>query len=473
MVNVPQFTMGGNIRDDWMQGAQGITNALGQYYQRGLQNRQMEQQQRQLETTNALARDQFGELKRQHDTTNLFARDQFGLARRSADRADELFPGQLDLQKAQIAHARAQGASELQLAPYTLEIKRNEALLAKAKAEGKDAESVMLRGITASMGTDPQQQPPSQPSPQQPGYAPGVRPQSFNGSSQPNMMPMSVADAGGPMNPLAPQPDANLILAQAAPQTAPQTAPQPPPPPSVRDVMRSMTPTQLAQFGMAYAGKGEAAKVLGEAAAGQKFGKEGANELDKQIIARVSDLSELDNIQKQFDPKYLEIGGRLKAAKITIQDYLNSSSITPEDKKYLTSWSRFAAATTERFNNRIKANAGTAVSGAEEDRMKLANPNTGDSPSNFEAKMKEQIYLQKAATMRFNWLRTRGNSVEKIAEFAKNGKIEGVMSLDDLSSVYDKRAAEIEAQVKQMAPTVQPQQLRAITKDKLRQEFGI
>lgn len=89
MVNVPQFTMGGNIRNDWMQGAEGITNALGQYYQRGLQNRQMEQQQRQLETTNALARDQFGELKRHHDATNLLARDQFGLAEAQGQRQAE------------------------------------------------------------------------------------------------------------------------------------------------------------------------------------------------------------------------------------------------------------------------------------------------------------------------------------------------------------------------------------------------
>lgn len=79
MVNVPQFLMGSTIRDDWMQGAQGVSNALARYAQQGMQQRKMEQQQAQFEAQNALARDQFGETKAQHGITNSLARERLAL----------------------------------------------------------------------------------------------------------------------------------------------------------------------------------------------------------------------------------------------------------------------------------------------------------------------------------------------------------------------------------------------------------
>lgn len=107
MVSVPQFTMGGHIRDDWMQGTEGVSNALGQYYQRGLQNRKIEQDQRQFEAQNLLARNQFGELQRQHGVTNALARDQMGQQNRQFGESYALDKGRFDLAKGEADERRA------------------------------------------------------------------------------------------------------------------------------------------------------------------------------------------------------------------------------------------------------------------------------------------------------------------------------------------------------------------------------
>tara|TARA_R110000868_G_scaffold307230_1_gene568663 strand:+ start:74 stop:1465 length:1392 start_codon:yes stop_codon:yes gene_type:complete len=134
MVSIPQFTMGGHIRDDWMQGAEGISNALGQYHQRGLQNRKIEQDQRQFEAqnllarnqfgelqrqhgvTNALARDQFGEFKRQHDATNLLARDKFGLEQTKSPYEEDLLQAQAEAQRAHGGYYNARAGEAKALA---------------------------------------------------------------------------------------------------------------------------------------------------------------------------------------------------------------------------------------------------------------------------------------------------------------------------------------------------------------------
>jgi hypothetical protein len=111
MVSVPQFTMGGQIRDDWMQGAEGVSNALGQYYQRGLQNRKIEQDQRQFEAQNLLARNQFGELQRQHGVTNALARDKFGLEQAKSPYEMRLLQAQAEAQRAHGGYYDAQAGA--------------------------------------------------------------------------------------------------------------------------------------------------------------------------------------------------------------------------------------------------------------------------------------------------------------------------------------------------------------------------
>lgn len=323
-----------------------------------------------------------------------------------------------------------------------------------------------------------------------------VRPQSFNDPQQGGTPLQPIADTPSPpqpsnalaagRTPQSPGPSPNalapggnddpmLIPAQMA-QGPPPTA-APPAPPALVDTPLGPMPAAKAKllgFGLAYQGKGEAGKMMIPTEG--KVGKEGGNEIDKQMIARIGDLSELDNIKRQFKPEYLEIGGLLKAKGLSWQAFAGGD-MHPDDKAYLTEFARFRAASTERLNNRIKALAGTAVSGAEEKRMLSANPSAGtgildgQDPVTFQAAVDEQIYLQKMALARFNYLKTKGLEPTQISELSKSGRIEGLAGLDDMRDIMARRADGLLLE-KQKAG-IPADRIKNDVRQQMKQEFGI
>jgi hypothetical protein len=393
--------MGGQIRDDWMKGAEGVSNALGQYYQRGLQNRKIEQDQRQFEAQNLLARDQFGELKRQFGMSN-------AIAQRTADRADTLAPGQLEVQKMQIAQAMSQARSEAEMHPLIMELKRTELELARAKATGKDAETQRFNQL---FGDPPQPQaaPPPQ---QQPGYTPGVRPQSFQGVPPQPMAPMPVVDTAGARNPLAPQQDdASLILTQeAAPQAPPQPQAQPNAPPSVRDIVKNMTPAQQAQLMLSWTGKGDAAKVIGEAANVQQLGKETRNKIDEQEMKAVNATGRLKQIMSGYKDEWLTWEGQFKQYGAALLDKSGAlrSKMSPEQVQSLEEYSGFMRDVNENLTQGITEATGAAMGVEEAKRIMKGIPNPDDSPTQFKSKAVSSFRALEMSQQRTQFLRQHG-----------------------------------------------------------------
>lgn len=376
------------------------TNALARYAQQGMQGRKMEQQQSQFEAQNALARAGMAQSDRHFQASN-------ALAQRTADRADALAPGQIDLQKANIANAwanvanaRAQGATAAQLAPHILEIKRNEAILAKAKAEGKDAETMMMRDILGGGQ-------PASPAAQQP-MMPGVRPQSFNGGQQQPMMPTPVVDAGQPaMNALAPQQaDPNLILTQGAP-----VAPQPQAQASPADIMKGMTPAQRAQFGMAWMGKGEASKVFGAAADADKLSKEARNKIDEQEMKAVNAVGRLKSIAAGYKDDWLTWEGQWKQYGAALFDKSSTlrKKLKPEQVKSLEEFTDFQRNAFENLTQGIQDATGAAMGIQEERRIRRGLPDPEkDSPTQFKAKLMSSMRSLELSIQRTQFLRQNG-----------------------------------------------------------------
>ena len=414
-------------------------NMLARWGQQQQQQRQMEQQADQFQQTNMLARDQFGESQRQHGIANQLARDQFGLQQRTADRADEMAPGQLELQKAQISHARAQGASEAQLLPLNLQIRQAEARLAQAKAEGKDSETVMVREIFGGgQPAAPQSQPPPQ-------FAPGVRPQSFNGGGQP-MMPTLVGDAGepqaGPRNALASpqQSDPNLILAQSGPTPQPPAAPASP-----KDVMAGMSPAQRAQFGMAWMGKGEAAKVFGEAAGADKLGKEARNKLDEQEMNAANAVGRLKQIASGYKDEWLTWEGQWKQYGAALLDKSSTlrAKMKPEQVQALEEYTAFQRDAYENLTIGIKEATGAAMGVQEEVRIRKGMPDPDkDSPTQFKAKLLGTMRSLETSTQRTQFLRQNGFKGDANAAAARMPleRFQGL--LNDSRTLYQKLKTE-------------------------------
>lgn len=294
--------------------------------------------------------------------------------------------------------------------------------------------------VLREMGLLPAERPTAPP--QQPGAR--LIPQSDDGTSDPNLIPIQ---SGAP-------------------------APQPQPQPS-GGVMQGLTPQQRAGVGLSILGMGDAGKIIADAGNQGAMGKEGQNELDKQVIAKVTDIGDLENIAAKYNKDYLGLKGAAQGTLLEWQDWLSGGIKDPQQKAWFDGYSKFATATTERLNNKIKALSGAAVSGAEEKRMYAANPTVKDGPDRFESKLKEQLDMQRMAVARYNWLRTQYKGTpEQIAALAKSGKIE-MFPLDGMKKIYNDRAVQIDQELRQANPQARPEQINQARRARLRGEFGI
>ena len=313
----------------------------------------------------------------------------------------------------------------------------------KSTIKGQDPMAQAKIGVLRELGLLPSEQP----------AAPAPVP------AQPRLIPQSNE---------GPDADPNLIPIQAGgPAPAPQTPPQGP------AIMQGLTPQQKAAMGLAIVGMGDAGKILSDAGNAGAMGKEGINELDKQVIAKVTDIGDLENIAAKYSKDYLGLKGAAQGKMLEWQDWLAGGIKDPQQKAWYDGYSKFAAATTERLNNKIKALSGAAVSAAEETRMYAANPTIKDGPDRFKAKLKEQLDIQRAAVARYNWLRTQYKGTpEQIAALAKSGKIEQ-FPLDGMKKIYSDRSDQIEQELRKANPQARPEQIDQARRARLRGEFGI
>lgn len=285
---------------------------------------------------------------------------------------------------------------------------------------------------------------------------PGGGDRTAQAQPQPRVIPQSY-DGGS---------DPNLIQIQApGEQAQPQRRP---------GVFDSLTPEQRTGVALGIAGFGDAGKIVAESANSGRFGKEGANHIDKALIDRAMDLGDLNQIKSAFRPEYLGLEGQAKALGANWSDWLSGGKIDPQSKQFLSGYTQFSTATTERLNNRIKALSGAAVSESEAKRMYAANPTTGDGPTTFASKLDQQIDMNRMAVARYNWLKNQYKGTpEQIADLAKSGKIETLAGLDDMKRIYSERSSQIEQQLKIQNPQAKPEQINQARRKMLQGEFGI
>lgn len=420
---IPPFLMGQAANVDFSP----VQNALAQW-----------RQDQRFNAQNALARDKLAEDSRQFNASNALSREHLGIAQRSAARADELAPYNLQQLKVQIDNARASGAREAELFPLMKQARELEIRLNQAKAEGKDTETQMMRSLGLA----------GEPAPN----ALAPRPQGPTPQPQPQLQPQSYAPA---------QADPNFIrTADGVPgQPAPSAEP------SAADVIKGMNPAQRAQFGLSFIGKGDAAKVLGDVAEKDKLDKTARGEVEKDLVGLTGTIGRLESIEKRFDPKFLEIPNRAGLAWSALADKFGA---LPEDQKAdLSRYTKFRQTSVQNAALYVKYLSGVAVSEQEFARIMKTLPNAGtgiadgDSPTEFQAKMKESVTQAKMAYARAVYLRNQG---------FKGKPWEAGVALDDVRGIVDQRGAQLEQELQGKVP---PERMGPIIRQRLKQEFGI
>lgn len=335
------------------------------------------------------------------------------------------------------------------------ELYRAQARQAGQKSELESSIAEMLRG--AQGGGQP-------PAPQ---GAPMMQPQSFGGPGPQGAAPMPV---GAPQAAAGPQQgDPNLILAQAA-QQQPQAAPDP----SGGQEMvqtplgpRTREQAQRLGFGLALAGKGDAGKMLSEAAQQGMPGKEARNEIEKRLFAATEQKARIGAIRASFKPEWQTLDEQLKQYGVSWADSVGvlRNRLSPETLQRHADYTRYRQDAFTNMNQYIKDMTGAAMSEQEAVRLRKGIPDPEkDGPTAFQAKLENSSAQADLAHARMNYLLRKGFQ----------GKAwESGVSLERMQGIINQRGAQIEKIMREQNPGAPAPAIQREAFKLIKQEFGI
>lgn len=293
---------------------------------------------------------------------------------------------------------------------------------------------------------------PAQPGPTGP-QQPMLQPQSFNGDGPMPGLQLIADEQVTP--PVESQPQAGLIETPFGPMTEKDA----------RDLAGPML------LDPKYQAAGKAILESITSAGGGGLAKPAANQLDERTISAASTLGRLQSIRKQFRPEFQQIPERLKLMGASWGAALGGK-LSPALQKQLGDFAAYKATAYDNFNQLLKELSGTAVSAQELARQKIVQPDPGDTiwngddPVTFQSKLDQGEKIMRAAIARMNFMRTRG------LQFNKD-TAEQFLRLEDVPAAIDRRGAEIEQQLRNANPKIDPMQLDRSVRQQLKREFGV
>jgi hypothetical protein len=192
-----------------------------------------------------------------------------------------------------------------------------------------------------------------------------------------------------------------------------------------------------------------------------QLSKTTAGQVEQSVITTADAVTRLNNIQFSYKPQYQNIGFRSKQAWNTIRDKFGGLPDT--EKRQLAEYSQYRQNALQNLNQTIKDITGAAMGVQEAERIIATLPNagadifSGDSPTEFEAKLNNGIKQTKYALARKQYSLRKGLNWENTP-------------LDKMPSIINSRGAEIAKQYN-LDPN-KPADLQTINRQ-LAAEFGV
>jgi hypothetical protein len=203
------------------------------------------------------------------------------------------------------------------------------------------------------------------------------------------------------------------------------------------------------------AGKTDVSVYTGE------LSKSTRGDVEKSVITTADAVTRLNNIQFSYKPEYQNIQFRGKQAWNTLRDKF--VGLPQAQKNQLTQYSQYRQNALQNLNQTIKDITGAAMGIQEAERITATLPNagadifSGDSPTEFEAKLNNAITQTKYALARKQYSLRKGLNWESTP-------------LDKIPSIVQARAKEIAKQYN-LDPN-KPADLNTVNRQ-LAAEFGV
>jgi hypothetical protein len=201
-----------------------------------------------------------------------------------------------------------------------------------------------------------------------------------------------------------------------------------------------------------------------------ELGKPAQNKIDETILNAGSRLQRLREVEKNMRPEYLQFGTMAKGGWASFKDKLGLASA--EDKKLVGDMARAYSTAFEDMNASIKDASGSTVTDGEAGRLRkqMPTPPTGpfdwsaDGPSEYFAKLQQNVKMLKLAEARALYLKRNGISLE---EGAKR------IPLEQMPTFMNKRGAEIDNELRSKFPNMKESERDKEVKRALASEFGL
>jgi len=193
-------------------------------------------------------------------------------------------------------------------------------------------------------------------------------------------------------------------------------------------------------------------------------GKEGQNKLDALALTTGDRLAQLNRIEESFNPAYLETRFKGTQALRAIGEKSGLSKLTPAQQQELTAFTQFQQDSVRSLNAYINEVTGAAIGqGEEADRIKAGMPNPGaglfdgDSPTQFNAKLKNTLKDLRTVEARVQYIKANGLKLVDVP-------------LNKMPDIMRKRETEL---IKSLGLDVSKPEDKAILRNRLASEFGL
>lgn len=188
--------------------------------------------------------------------------------------------------------------------------------------------------------------------------------------------------------------------------------------------------------------------------------------IDKDIIESGANIMALREIDRQFKPQYQETFTRAKTLWSSAKDKMGFE-LPQAEREQLADFSKFKRNAIDTLNKYIKSITGAAMSIQEAERILrgLPNPGTGlfdgDSPVEFKAKLDDAMRQMRFAQARYAYMKRSGLALGDAPQ------------LDKMPTIMNSRAKEIETAIRSQKKVTNENDIRALTRQVLSQEFGL
>jgi hypothetical protein len=186
------------------------------------------------------------------------------------------------------------------------------------------------------------------------------------------------------------------------------------------------------------------------------------NAVEEQILNNTGRLQRLMTVAGQFKPEYLTFKGQVTNWGAAMAEKAGVN-LDPQSKTQLAEYTKFRADAFNDLSQTLKEMSGAAVTPQEYERLvkSLGDP-SGDSPTEFKAKLDRTVRDVRLAQARLSYIRANGLKLDNF----------GGIGLADMPKIIDQRGAQLEQEMKAQNPQLSPDDLRNRTLRALAQEFG-